>query len=59
LKPKEEWSASEDEQALANSRALNAIFNGVDQTMFRMIKQCNVAKDGWETLKLLMKERSR
>jgi len=45
LKPEEEWFASEDEQALANSRALNSIFNGVDNNMFRMIKQCNVAKD--------------
>jgi len=52
LKPEEEWSAPEDEQALANSRALNAIFNGVDKNMFRMIKQCNVAKDAWETLRI-------
>jgi len=43
LKPEDEWSAPEDEQALANSRALNAIFIGVDKNMFRMIKQCNVA----------------
>jgi len=49
LKPEEEWSAPEDEHALANFRALNAIFNGVDKNMFRMIKQCNVAKDAWET----------
>jgi len=45
LKPEEEWSALEDGQALANSRALNAIFDGVDKNMFRMIKQSNVAKD--------------
>ena len=35
LKPKEEWSAREDEKALANSRALNAIFNGVDKNIFQ------------------------
>jgi len=52
LKPEEEWSAPEYEQALANSRALNATLNGVDKNMFRMIKQCNVAKDAWETLKI-------
>jgi len=45
LKAEEEWSAPEDEQALAHSRALNAIFNGVDKNMLTMIKQCNVAKD--------------
>ena len=27
LKPEEEWSATEDEHALANSKALNALFN--------------------------------
>lgn len=32
LKPKEDWSKEEDEQALGNSKALNAIFNGVDKT---------------------------
>jgi len=51
LKPEEEWTALEDEQALANSRALNVIFNGVDKNIFRMIKQCNVAKDAWDILK--------
>jgi hypothetical protein len=45
LKPEEEWSAAEDKLALGNSKALNALFNGVDKNMFRLIKQCTVAKD--------------
>jgi hypothetical protein len=45
LEPEEEWSAAEDTLALGNSRALNGIFNGVDKNMFRLIKQCTVAKD--------------
>jgi len=45
LKPEEEWTVSEDDLALANSKALNALFNGVDKNMFRLIKKCNVAKD--------------
>jgi len=45
LKPEEEWTAAEDELALGNSKALNALFNGVDKNMFRLIKQCTVAKD--------------
>jgi hypothetical protein len=45
LKPEEEWSVDEDELALGNSKALNALFNGVDKNMFRLIKQCTVAKD--------------
>jgi hypothetical protein len=38
LKPEEEWSAAEDELAPGNSKALNALFNGVHQNMFRLIK---------------------
>jgi len=45
LKPEEEWTTVEDESSLANSRALYAIFNEVDKNMFRMIKQCIVARD--------------
>jgi len=43
LKPEEEWSAAEDELALGNSKALNAMFKGVDKNMFRLIKQGIVA----------------
>jgi len=45
LKPEEEWTAIEDELVLGNSKALNALFNGVDKNMFRLIKQCTMAKD--------------
>jgi len=45
LKPEEERTTAEDELALGNSKALNALFNGVDKNMFRPIKQCTVAKD--------------
>jgi len=51
LKPEEDWSTTEDELALGNSKALNELFNGVDKNMFRLIKQCTVAKDAWEILK--------
>jgi len=51
LKLEEEWTAPEDELALANSKALNALFNGMDKSMFRLIKKCNVAKDAWEILR--------
>jgi len=45
LKSEKEWTTAEDELALGNSKALNALFNGVDKNMFRLIKQCIVAKD--------------
>jgi len=51
LKPEEEWTTTEDELSLANSKALNALFNGVDKNMFRLIKKCTVAKEAWEILK--------
>ncbi|GAU37844.1 hypothetical protein TSUD_57040 [Trifolium subterraneum] len=51
LKPEEDWTAAEDSLALGNSKALNALFNGVDKNMFRLIKRCTVAKDAWEILK--------
>jgi len=51
LKPVQEWTTAEDELALGNSKALNALFNGVDKNIFRLIKQCIVAKDAWEILK--------
>jgi len=51
LKPEEEWSKEEDELALENPKALNALFHGMDKNMFRLIKQCTVTKDAWEILK--------
>jgi hypothetical protein len=51
MKPREEWSKEEDELALGNSKALNILINGVDKNMFRLIKQCIVAKDVCEILK--------
>ncbi|PNX84707.1 gag-protease polyprotein, partial [Trifolium pratense] len=50
-KPEENWTKEEDELALGNSKALNALFNGVDTKMFKLIKHCVVAKDAWEVLK--------
>jgi hypothetical protein len=47
LKPEENWSKKEDELALADNKALNALFSGVDKYIFRLIKQCTVAKDAW------------
>src|ERR1044072_2014787 len=41
----------EEEEAWANSKALNSIFNGVDKNMFRLINTCVVAKEAWEILK--------
>ena len=49
-KPEKDWSTAEDEASQANSRALNAIFNGVNQNVFRLINTCTSAKVAWDTL---------
>src|ERR1043165_9220007 len=51
LKPEEEWSKEEEELALGNSKALNALFNGIERNIFRLVHQCELAKDVWDTLK--------
>jgi len=51
LKPEEEWTKEEDDLALGNNKALNALFNGVDKNMFRLINSCTVAKDTWNIMK--------
>src|SRR4051812_3027134 len=49
LKPEEEWSKDEEELALGNSKALNALFNGIDRNIFRLVHHCELAKDVWDT----------
>ena len=51
LKPEENWTREEDELALGNSKALNALFNGVNKNIFKLINTCTVAKEAWEILK--------
>src|ERR1044072_3222349 len=46
-KNEEDWTKEEDEEALANSKSLNAIFNGVDKNMFKLINTCTLAKYAW------------
>ncbi|CAI8592110.1 unnamed protein product [Vicia faba] len=55
LKPEEDWSKEEDEISLINSKGLNAIFNGIDKNIFRLVNTCEVAKDAWGFFNLLMK----
>lgn len=51
LKPEEDWSTDENDLALGNNKALNALFNGVDRNMFRLINNCTVVKDAWNILR--------
>lgn len=51
LKQEPELTDAEDDEALGNSKALNATFNGVDKNMFMLINTCSEAKEVWEILK--------
>ncbi|KAK2378305.1 putative mitochondrial protein [Trifolium repens] len=50
LKAELEWTKEEQELSTYNSKAINALFNGVDRSMFRLIKKCVVAKEAWDIL---------
>ncbi|XP_058767373.1 uncharacterized protein LOC131641069 [Vicia villosa] len=51
LKLEEDWDDEEDNLALGNFKALNAIFNSIDRNVFRLVNTCEVAKDAWDILK--------
>ncbi|KAK2421943.1 gag-protease polyprotein [Trifolium repens] len=50
LKGVADWSPEEETEASGNSKALNAIFNGVDENIFKLINTCTEAKQAWEIL---------
>lgn len=51
LEPEVNWSTIEVDEALGNDKTLNAILNGVENNMFRLINTCIEAKEAWEILK--------
>ncbi|CAM8914419.1 unnamed protein product [Rhodiola kirilowii] len=51
-KPEAVWSEADDVVAVGNSKALNAIFYGVDENVFKLIAECEVAKEAWDTLRI-------
>lgn len=51
LKLEVDWSKAEDDEALDDDIPLNAIFNGVDKNLFKLINTCTEAKEAWEILK--------
>ncbi|XP_012840836.1 PREDICTED: uncharacterized protein LOC105961139 [Erythranthe guttata] len=52
FKPEADWSDGEILLANYNSRALNAIFSGVDDNQFKLIASCESAKRAWEILQV-------
>ncbi|CAM8978417.1 unnamed protein product [Rhodiola kirilowii] len=51
-KPEALWSEADDVAAVGNSKALNAIFYGVDENVFKLIAEYEVAKEAWDILRI-------
>ncbi|TYK25842.1 gag-pol polyprotein [Cucumis melo var. makuwa] len=52
LKPEVDWTNAEEQASVGNVKALNAISNGVDLNVFKLINSCSTAKDTWRILKV-------
>src|SRR3954466_13193900 len=48
---KTQWSKTEEDLALGNSKALSALFNGIDKNIFRLVQHYDLAKEAWDILK--------
>ncbi|KAA0036989.1 gag-pol polyprotein [Cucumis melo var. makuwa] len=51
-KPEVDWIDAGKQVSIGNARALNAIFNGVDLNVFKLINSCSTAKEAWRTLEV-------
>ncbi|CAM8962859.1 unnamed protein product [Rhodiola kirilowii] len=51
-KPETLWSEADEVAAIGNSKALNGIFYGVDENVFKLIAECEVSKAAWDTLRI-------
>ncbi|VFQ67323.1 unnamed protein product [Cuscuta campestris] len=52
IKPFEEYSRTEAIADEYNDKALNAIFGAVDSTQYKLISNCNNAKEAWDILEV-------
>ncbi|KAK2372230.1 putative mitochondrial protein [Trifolium repens] len=50
VKPEVEWTTEEEAVANQNHKAIYVLFNGVDTSVFKLIKNCVSAKEAWEVL---------
>ncbi|KAL5546929.1 hypothetical protein UlMin_006616 [Ulmus minor] len=51
-KSRSKWTVQEKRDSNMNSKALNALFCGVDDLNFRYIQNCKVAKEAWDKLEV-------
>ncbi|CAM8962452.1 unnamed protein product [Rhodiola kirilowii] len=48
---KDKWTEVQKKAEAANSKAMNAIFSGIDGKNFKMISTCEIAKTAWDILR--------
>ncbi|KAA0054584.1 putative mitochondrial protein [Cucumis melo var. makuwa] len=51
-KPEVDWIDAEEQASVGNARAINAIFNGVDLNVFKLINSYTTAKEAWKILEV-------
>ncbi|KAL5540639.1 hypothetical protein UlMin_044453 [Ulmus minor] len=51
-KSRSKWTVQEKRDSNMNSKALNALFCGVDDLNFRYIQNCKIAKEAWDKLEV-------
>ncbi|CAM8931978.1 unnamed protein product [Rhodiola kirilowii] len=51
-KPEALWTEVDDKASMGNSKAMNAIFSGVDENVMKLIINCEVAKEAWDILQM-------
>jgi hypothetical protein len=51
-KSKSRVNKTEEKKAIANSKAVNAIFCVVDENMLKLIHTCTEAKQAWEIIQI-------
>ncbi|CAM8943747.1 unnamed protein product [Rhodiola kirilowii] len=51
-KPEALWTEADDKASMGNSKAMNAIFSGVDENVMKLIINCEVAKEALDILQM-------
>ncbi|CAM8907116.1 unnamed protein product [Rhodiola kirilowii] len=46
------WTEVDDKASMRHSKAMNAIFSGVDENVMKLIINCEVAKEAWDILQI-------
>ncbi|KAA0063201.1 gag-pol polyprotein [Cucumis melo var. makuwa] len=58
-KPEFDWTDAEEQASDGNARALNAIFNGLDLNVFKLINSYSTAKEACRILEVAYEETSK